>query len=189
MSFFSRIADLINGTQSSPSVQNHNESVKSTSAHNDAVQSNLQSDNRVEKVNLSLHDNQGEDKKVCKLKFDKSILTSDSLSEQRYGWHKYLLEILTSIKTDKPENLKYLTIYIRKEANNYRWNDESFKTELRQAIDQKGLGFLGASSIVIELVSDKSFNQLSEKVIGDSQYKKQIDDIILFGSKKETTEQ
>lgn len=189
MSFFSKIANLINGTQSCPVVQNHNESAKRVPTHNETTQSHSQTDNIDETDNLPHAANQGEEKKRCKLKFDKSILSSDSLSEQRYGWHRHLLEILSLIDTDKPENLKHLTIYIRKGTNNYRWNDDSFKTELRQDLDKKGLGFLGVSSLVIELVSDKSYNQLSEKAIVDSQYKKQIDDIIIFGSKKQTIEQ
>lgn len=177
MSFFSKIADLINGPQSSPGVQNHEE------------RPSPQPDNIDETANSAVRDNQGKEKKVCESKFDKSILSSDSLSEQRYGWHRYLLGQLSLIKTDRPENLKHLTIYIRKGADNYRWNDEPFKAELRQALDKKGLGFLGTSSIVIEVVSDKGFNQLTQKVIADSQYKKQIDDVIIFGSRKETTEQ
>lgn len=189
MSFFSKIADFINGTQSSPSFQNQNESVRCRSAHNDTAQSDLQSSNRDKTTNSSQDENQGEEKINSQLKFDKNILSSDFLSEQRYGWHRYLTDLLTSIKTDKLENLKYLTIYIRKGTNNYKWNDDAFRVELRQALDKRNLAHIGCSSIVIEAVSEKTFKQLTEKTVTDAQYRHQIDNLILFGSKKETSEQ
>ena len=121
--------------------------------------------------------------------YNRHLRDSSSLSEQRYGWHLYLLEILSSISESKPENLKYLSIYILKDNRDYRWNDDAFRVELRQALDKRNLAHIGSSSIVIEAVSEKTFKQLTEKTVTDTQYKRHIDNLILFGSKKETTEQ
>lgn len=186
MKFFSKIANLINGTPSYP-----NTKAKEGELDNSIIAPITQREelnipeNSHSSQNAIIFDRQ----KDTGTSFDKRILSSESLSEQRYGWHLYLLDILSSITERKPENLKYLSIYIKKDNHDYRWNDEAFKVELRQALDRKNLAHIGSSSIVIEVVSDRSFRQLSEKVFTETQCKHQIDDIILFGSKKETTEQ
>ncbi len=159
MSFFSKIAGMINGTPSQPEE-------RSTAG---------EGDNRL-------------DTGDC-LPCGNNLRDSDSLSEQRYGWHLYLLEILSSITEWNPENLKYFTIYIQKKNSDCRWNDEAFKTELRQALDKRNLAYVGSSSIAVEIVSGKVFKQLTEKTIGDTQYRQQFSDVILFGNKKETAEQ
>lgn len=173
MSFFSKIADLINGSPSNPNVTK-----TESDAKNNIVPPNSQRE-------VVVNGQSGQSSTL----FDKSILRSGSLSEQRYGWHLYLLEILSSVTEGKTENLKYLSIYIKKTDIDYRWNDDTFKTELRQALDRKNLVHIGSSSIVIEVVSERKFKQLDEKAVTEYQYKRQIDDIILFGSKKETAEQ
>ena len=184
MSFFSKIAELINGTPSNTT--NIGGDVNSgkviTTSHREEA-------TIPEKGHSSQKSKTIEGQKDLGTSFDKRILSSESLSEQRYGWHLYLLEILSSLSGNKPENLKYLSIYIKKGSRNHRWNDEAFKVELRQALDRKNRAHIGSSSIVIEVVSERSFKQLSEKVITEAQCKHQIDDIILFGSRKETTEQ
>lgn len=189
MSFFSKIADLINGTRSSSNAQHHGDSEKNKPVNNETSRSaptaNINND-----ILDTLEDNNAEDKKKHREStFDKNLLKSESLSEQRYGWHLYLLEILSSLSECRPENLKYFSIYILKDNRDYRWNDEAFRIELRQALDKRNLAHIGSSSIVIEAVSEKTFKQLAEKVVTDTQYRQQIDNLILFGSKKETTEQ
>ena len=189
MSFFSKIADLINGTRSSSNAQHHGDSEKNKPVNNETSRSaptaNINND-----ILDTLEDNNAEVKKKHREStFDKSLLKSESLSEQRYGWHLYLLEILSYLSESKTENLKYFSIYILKENRNYRWNDDAFRVELRQALDKRNLAHLGCSSIVIEAVSEKTFKQLTEKTVTDTQYRQQIDNLILFGSKKETIEQ
>lgn len=184
--FFRQIANLINGTPSNP-----NKTVKEGELDN----SNPVPISQREELNVPENSHPSQKAIISNgqtdtgTPFDKRILSSESLSEQRYGWHLYLLDILSSITESKPENLKYLSIYIQKDNHDYRWNDEAFRIELRQALDKKNLAHIGSSSIVIEVVSERSFRQLCEKVITETQCKHQIDDIILFGSKKETTEQ
>lgn len=183
MSFFSKIAELINGT---PSNTTHiggdaNSEKVTPTTHKEA--SILENDDASQKSKSI------EVQKDLGTSFDKRILNSESLSEQRYGWHLYLLEILSSLSESKPENLKYLSIYIMKDNRDYRWNDDAFRVELRQALDKRNLAHIGSSSIVIEAVSEKTFKQLTEKTVTDTQYKRHIDNLILFGSKKETTEQ
>lgn len=192
MSFFSKIAELINGKPSNVGKTEEN-------VRNDA------SPNRGDFT--PVHDRQGEElaeyrdinpsrdsrafeaSGAGEFAFDKSLLRSTTLSEQRYGWHRYLLAILSSLKNDKSENLKHLTIYVQKKGLNYKWNDSAFKAELCQALNNNNLSHVGSSSIAIEVVSDKVFKQLNEKTVNDTQYKQLFDDVILFGSRKETAEQ
>ena len=196
MSFFSKIAKMINGNTSQPDASSPNDN--EDKRHDNIVKTGV-SNNRVDR-----HLNQRDEADSDEHTFDKrttteynnvsffienDFRTSESLSEQRYGWHLFLLSILSSIKDSKPDTLKYLTIYILKSKNDYKWNDEAFKSELRQALDKQGLAYIGSSAIVIDVVSEKTFKQLSEKTITDNQFKKKINDVILFGSKKETTEQ
>lgn len=186
MSFFSKIANLINGTPSNPSTKDKegirgNTVITSLSHSEDSpILENCHSTQKTKTTDWQTD---------SRTSFGKRILSSESLSEQRYGWHLYLLEILSSLSENKPENLKYLSIYIKKGSRDHRWNDEAFKVELRQALGRKNLAHIGSSSIVIEVVSERSFKQLSEKAITEAQCKHQIDNIILFGSRKETTEQ
>lgn len=172
MSFFSKLANLINGSPSNP---NETEATGNTN-------------NRVT-PNYQIEDANHVQNSEAPFSFDKRLLSSESLSEQRYGWHLYLLDILSSLSDNKPENHKYLSIYILKDNRDYRWNDDAFRVELRQALDKRNLAHVGSSSIVIEAVSEKTFKQLTEKTVTDTQYRQQIDNLILFGSKKETTEQ
>lgn len=118
-------------------------------------------------------------------------LRSGSLSEQRYAWHKYLVEILSKIKCDDPTTLNHFTIYIRKVTNcDYKWNDETFKTELKQALEfYNYTSQIGSSTLSIEIVLEKEFRRIADKAISDTQFKEQVEDVILFGSKKETDEQ
>ena len=169
MSLFSKLVNLING---SPVIN------VTGDTNNDGVTPNSQIGDVVEEHNCQMPSS-----------YDKRMLSSESLSEQRYGWHSYLLEILSSLSESKPENLKYLSIYILKDNKDYRWNDDAFRVEFRQALDKRNLAHIGSSSIVIEAVSEKTFKQLTEKTVTDTQYRQQIDNLILFGSKKETTEQ
>lgn len=182
MSFFSKIANLINGTPSNPSTKDKEENEGSTI---------IASTSHSEESSILENDDASQMSKSKDLgtSFDKRILNSESLSEQRYGWHLYLLEILSSLSESKPENLKYLSIYILKDNRDNRWNDDAFRVELRQALDKRNLAHIGSSSIVIEAVSEKTFNQLTEKTVTEIQYRQQIDNLILLGSKKETTEQ
>lgn len=184
MSFFSKIAELINGTPSNPTnIGGNANSGKVTPSTHKEEASILENDDASQKSKSI------EVQKDLGTSFDKRILNSESLSEQRYGWHLYLLEILSSLSESKPENLKYFSIYILKDNRDYRWNDDAFRVELRQALDKKNLAHIGSSSIVIEAVSEKTFKQLTEKPVTNTQYRQQIDNLILFGSKKETTEQ
>lgn len=186
MSFFSKIANIINGTPSNPSTndkeENGGSTIMSSTSHSEeaTIPENDYSSQKYKSIEVQ---------KDLGTSFAKRILSSESLSEQRYGWHLYLLEILSSISESKPENLKYLSIYILKGNRDYRWIDDAFRVELRQALDKRNLAHIGSSSIVIEVVSEKTFQQLSEKSVTDTQYKQQIDNLILFGSRKETTEQ
>lgn len=125
------------------------------------------------------------------LAIDKSALYSDSLSEQRYWWHKYLLSILSSVETDNVDSLKYFTVYIRKNAGcKYQWNDEAFKRELLVALKPFDCAsYMGSASFGIEVVSAKFFTQMVEKPVTDAQYLQQVEEVILFGNRKETTEQ
>lgn len=186
MSFFSKIANLINGTPSNPSTKdkegNVGGSIIASTSH--TGESSIPENDDASQKSKSI-----EVQKDLGTSFDKRILSSESLSEQRYGWHLYLLEILSSLSENKPENLKYLSIYILKDNKDYRWNDDAFRVELRQALDKRNLAHIGSASIVIEAISEKTFKQLNEKSVTDTQYKQQIDNLILFGSKKETTEQ
>lgn len=186
MKFFCKIANLINGTPSNPNITAKGGELDNsiTAPSTQREESNV-SENSHSSQNAIISDGQT----GTRTSFDKRILSSESLSEQRYGWHLFLLDILSSITESKPENLKYLSIYIQKDNHDYSWNDEAFRIELRQALDRKNLAHIGSSSIVIEVVSERSFRQLCEKVITETQCKHQIDDIILFGSKKETIEQ
>lgn len=172
MSFFSKLANLINGSPSNPN------ETEATGDTNNRITTNYQ-------IEDAIHEQNSE----APFSFDKRLLSSESLSEQRYGWHLYLLEILSSLSESKPENLKYFSIYILKDNKDYRWNDDAFRVEFRQALDKRNLAHIGSSSIVIEAVSEKTFKQLTEKAVTDTQYRQQIDNLILFGSKKETTEQ
>ncbi|MDE6523226.1 MAG: hypothetical protein K2L17_10435 [Muribaculaceae bacterium] len=184
MSFLRKIAELINGTSSNTTnIDGEADSGKVTPNTHEEEASFLENDDASQKSKSI------EVQKDLGTSFDKRILNSEALSEQRYGWHLYLLEILSSLSESKPENLKYLSIYILKDNRDYRWNDDAFRGELRQALDKRNLAHIGSSSIVIEAVSEKTFKQLTEKTVTDTQYKRQIDNLILFGSKKETTEQ
>ncbi len=118
-------------------------------------------------------------------------LYSNSLSEQRYAWHKYLSSILSSIETDKVGNLKHFSIFIRKIPGcKYQWNDEAFKKELLYALEPYDCAsHIGSATFNIEIVLDKIFQQVAAKTINEIQFKQEFKDIILFGSKKETTEQ
>ena len=184
MSFFSKIANLINGTPSNPSTKDKERDGSITVSTSHCEESPI-----TENIRSSQKSKTSDGPMYYRTSFDKGILSSESLSEQRYGWHLYLLEILSSLSECRPENLKYFSIYILKDNRDYRWNDEAFRIELRQALDKRNLAHIGSSSIVIEAVSEKTFKQLAEKVVTDTQYRQQIDNLILFGSKKETTEQ
>lgn len=118
-------------------------------------------------------------------------LGSGSLSEQRYTWHKYLVDILSNLRFDDPSTLKHFTIYICKVANyDYKWNDDTFKAELKQALElYERTSHIGSSTLSIEIVLEKEFHRIADKVISDTQFKTQVENIILFGSKKETDEQ
>ena len=186
MSIFSKIANLINGIPSNPSTKDKEENGGSTII---ASTSHNEKSPITENSHSSQKSKTSDEHIDYRTSFDKRILSSESLSEQRYGWHLYLLEILSSISDSKPENLKFLSIYILKDNKDYRWNDDAFRVELRQALDKRNLAHIGSSSINIEAVSEKTFKQLTEKKVTDTQYRQQIDNLILFGSKKETTEQ
>lgn len=186
MSFLSKIANLINGAPSNPIAKdkegNGSDTIVASTSHSE--ESPLTENSHSSQKTKISYGQMG-----SMTSFDKRILSSESLSEQRYGWHLYLLEILSSLSESKPENLKYLSIYILKDNRDYRWNDDAFRVELRQALDKRNLAHIGSSSIIIEEVSEKTFKQLTEKTVTDTQYRQQIDNLILFGSKKETTEQ
>ncbi len=186
MSFFSKIAKIINGTPSNL------DSIHFGGSENS---DNVVHTSHIEDLSITDNNHSSQKSKTMDERidsgtlFDKRILSSESLSEQRYGWHLYLLRILSSVKDSKPENFKYFTIYIRKSKSDCKWNDEAFRSELRQVLDKQGLAYIGSSAIAIEVVSEKTFNQLLEKSITNNQFKQHINDIILFGSKKETIEQ
>ena len=45
---------------------------------------------------------------------DKKYLHSGTLFEQRFAWHKYLVELLSKLECKRPDTLRHFTIYIRK---------------------------------------------------------------------------
>ena len=129
--------------------------------------------------------------------FDEKKLYSKSTSEQRFAWHKLLVSELSKIENMKVDvsNLKHFSIYIEKTSGcRYQWNDEAFKKELMADLEPCDCAsHIGASSLNIEVVSDKVFKKISEKKAGESEFKQQFKlkniNIIFFGSKKQTDEQ
>ncbi|MDE6536112.1 MAG: procyclic acidic repetitive family protein [Muribaculaceae bacterium] len=123
--------------------------------------------------------------------FDEKTLYSESLSEQRYAWHKFLSALLSSIEIEQKNNLKHFTVFIRKIAGvKYQWNDEAFKRELLASLESYDCAsYIGASSFHISVVLDKTFRQETERPISDTQFRQVHKDIVLFGSRKETAEQ
>lgn len=123
--------------------------------------------------------------------FDKKYLHSGTLSEQRFAWHKYLVEILSKLECKRPDTLKHFTIYIRKVTHcDFKWNDKTFKVELMQALESNKLNQqIGSSSLSIAIVSEREFKQIADKEVNETQFLLKKEDIILFGSKNETLEQ
>lgn len=123
--------------------------------------------------------------------FDKKYLHSGTLSEQRFAWHKYLVEILSKLECKRPDTLKHFTIYIRKVTHcDFKWNDNTFKVELMQALESNKLNQqIGSSTLSIAIVSEREFKQIADKEVNETQFLLKKDDIILFGSKNETLEQ
>lgn len=123
--------------------------------------------------------------------FDKKYLHSGTLSEQRFAWHKYLVEILSKLECKRPDTLKHFTIYIRKVTHcDFKWNDNTFKVELMQALESNKLNQqIGSSTLSIAIVSEREFKQIADKEINETQFLLKKEDIILFGSKNETLEQ
>lgn len=123
--------------------------------------------------------------------FDEKKLYSDSPSVQRYTWHQYLASKLTKIENVDINKLRNFSIYIRKTAGcNYQWNDHAFQKELLIALEPYDCAsHIGSSSFYIEVVSDSMFRQISEKSVGELQFKLEDRDILFFSSKKETIEQ
>lgn len=123
--------------------------------------------------------------------FDKKYLHSGTLSEQRFAWHKYLVEILSKLECKRPDTLKHFTIYIRKVTHcDFKWNDNTFKVELMQALESNKLNQqIGSSTLSIAIVSEREFKQIADKEVNETQFLLKKEDIILFGSKNETLEQ
>lgn len=126
-----------------------------------------------------------------KAQFDEKSLYSDSLSEQRYAWHKFLSSMLAAVDIEQQSNLKHFTVYIRKIAGvKYQWNDEAFKRELLASLESYDCAsHIGLASFHVDIVLDKTFKQEAERPITDTQFRQIHGDIILFGSRKETDEQ
>ena len=123
--------------------------------------------------------------------FDKKYLHSGTLSEQRFAWHKYLVEILSKLECKRPDTLKHFTIYIRKVTHcDFKWNDNTFKVELMQALESYKLNQqIGSSTLSIAIVSEREFKQIADKEVNETQFLLKKEDVILFGSKNETLEQ
>lgn len=123
--------------------------------------------------------------------FDKKYLYSGILSEQRFAWHKYLVEVLSKLECKRPDALKHFAIYIRKATHcDFKWNDNTFKVELKQALESnKQNPPIGSSTFSISIVSEREFKQIADKEINETQFLLRKEDIILFGSKNETLEQ
>lgn len=121
--------------------------------------------------------------------FDKRRLCSGAPLDRYYAWNKYLVRILSNVEFDDTNTLKHCTIYIRKTNDcDYEWNDKNFKADLKDTLKHYHCA-IGSSTLSIEVVSENAFQRIADKAIGDAQFKKRIDDVILFCSKKETIEQ
>lgn len=122
---------------------------------------------------------------------DKKYLHSGTLFEQRFAWHKYLVELLSKLECKRPDTLRHFTIYIRKVTHcDFKWNDNTFKVELKQALESNKLNpQIGSSTLSIAIVSEREFKQIADKEINETQFLLRKEDIILFGSKNETLEQ
>lgn len=123
--------------------------------------------------------------------FDRQALFSRSLSEQRYAWHKYLLSILSQVETENSNSLKHFSIYIPKaEGLNEQWADDAFKKELLQDIEARSdASHIGASSLSINIVSDKTMRRVEEDSRRGADFKLTVDGILLIGNRKQTDEE
>lgn len=199
MNIFSKIAAFINGAapnQSEPK-QHQNEEVSTTStevATNEApkeTEAEKSEEAQPAKKEEAQPAKKEEPQPEPERPTEKSLYV-ESRSEQRYAWHKHLTSILSKLDVSNYDKLKHFTIYIRRVAGaSYQWNDEAFTKELLTELETYDCAsHVGNSSFSIEIVSDKVFGQWeSRNIDNDTQFKAQIKDIILFGSKKKTNEQ
>lgn len=194
MSFFSKWVSKINGT--APDLnQSNTTDIDDISINTQILKTG--NDSRINPSNLNGKDKgleitaNNEDSNEVISTFDKKYLHSGTLFEQRFAWHKYLVEVLSKLECKRPYTLRHFTIYIRKVTHcDFKWNDNTFKVELKQALESNKLNpQIGSSTLSIAIVSEREFKQIADKEINETQFLLRKEDIILFGSKNETLEQ
>lgn len=194
MSFFSKWVSKINGT--APDLnQSNTTDIDDKSINTQMLKTGNGS--RINPSNLNGKDKgleiaaNSEDSNEVISTFDKKYLHSGTLSEQRFAWHKYLVEVLSKLECKRPDTFRHFTIYIKKVTHcDFKWNDNTFKVELKQALESNKLNpQIGSSTLSIAIVSEREFKQIADKEINETQFLLRKEDVILFGSKNETLEQ
>ena len=194
MSLFSKLVSKINGA--APDLNQSN----MTDIDDKSINTQILKTGNGSLINPSNHNGKdkvleiaanSEDSYEVNSTFDKKYLHSGTLSEQRFAWHKYLVEILSKLECKRPDTLKHFTIYIRKVTHcDFKWNDNTFKVELMQALESNKLNQqIGSSTLSIAIVSEREFKQIADKEVNETQFLLKKEDVILFGSKNETLEQ
>lgn len=210
MRFLSKLISLINGTAPIPQKNSQGTIISdmrdvSTEKNNpvaiqDSTLSNHKKDYSGKKTaynepssNVNKSENNRSESFHCKEEYDldNPNLYSDISTVQRYEWHQLLIKIISDIEENPPIKIRFLIIYLKEtDKHKYYWNDDTFRTELMQAIKQSESALsLGLESLNIEIVDEENFQTQSTLKKTDDIYLKQIGDIILVGSTKEINNQ